>query len=64
MTRPNEVFDEQIARFALLLHELHVAPDLVLRQRGEEAAADPPAECSVDHVDQATRLLEILRHVH
>jgi hypothetical protein len=64
MTRPKEVFDEQIARLAILLHELHAGPDLAPRQGDDEASFGPPAECSVDHVDQATRLLEMLRHVH
>ena len=63
MTRPNEVFDDQIARLAIVLHELHAAPDLD-RRHGDDATFDPPAECSIDHVDQATRLLEILRHIH
>ena len=64
MTRPNEVFDEQIARLAILLHEVHTAHDLARRRRDELAPLDVPTECSVDHVEQATRLLEILRHVH
>ena len=63
MTRPNEVFDDQIARLAILLHELHAAHSLD-RRHGDEGTLDPPAECSIDHVDQATRLLEILRHLH
>lgn len=63
MARPNEVFDDQIARLAIVLHELHAAPDRD-RRYGDEATLDPPAECSIDHVDQATRLLEILRHIH
>ena len=64
MTRPNEVFEEQVARVAILLHELHAAPNLAVHQRGEEGLRHRPAECSIDHVDQAIRLLEILRHVH
>ena len=64
MTRPNDIFDEQVARLALLLHELHSLPALTSTVAEETPAADAPSQCSVDHVDQATRMLEVLRHVH